>query len=101
VLEKIGLSELSPEQKEYLCILVEKTARDFVNSKIPLNDVQTLNIDVEIDGNISITVSVDIEIVPSSSTKNYPVEQLANEATSRALAAADIHLGEIACKSKT
>jgi hypothetical protein len=80
---------------------VEKTARDFINLKIPLNEVQTLNIDVEIDGNIPVTMTVDVELVLSSSTKDYNVEQLVNEATRRALEAADIRFGEIACKSKT
>jgi hypothetical protein len=99
-LEEIGLRELSLEQKENLCILMEKTARDFINSKIPLSEVQTLNIDVEIDGNMPVTVTVDVELVPSSLIKDYDVEQLVNEATRRSLEAADIRLGEIACKSK-
>ena len=99
-MEEIGLPELSLEQKENLCILVENVARNFINSKIPLNEVQTLNIDVEIHGNMPVTVTIDVELVPSSLTKDYDVEQLVNEAARRALEAADIRFGEIACKSK-
>ena len=101
MLEEIGLPELSLEQKENLCVLVEKAARNFINSKISLSEVQAMNIDVEIDGNMPTTVTVDIELVPSSSMKKYDVEQLANEATQRAMKAADNRFGEIACKSKT
>lgn len=101
MLEEIGLPELSLEQKENLCILVEKAARDFINSRIPLNEVQTLSIDVEIDGDMPVTVTVDAELVPSSSIKDYDFEQLVNETTRRALETANIRFGEIACKLKT
>jgi hypothetical protein len=100
VLEEIGLPELSLEQKENLCILVEKVTRNFINSKIPSDEVQTLNIGVEIDGSIPVTVTIDLELVPTSSKKDCYAEQLVNEATRRALREADIRLGEIVCKSK-
>jgi hypothetical protein len=60
-----------------------------------------LDIDVEIGRNMPTTVTVDIELVPSLSLKKYDVERLANEATQRAMKAADNRFGEIACKSKT
>jgi hypothetical protein len=60
VLEEIGLPEISLEQRENLCILVEKVARNFINSKIPSDEVQTLNIGVEIDGSIPVTVTIDL-----------------------------------------
>lgn len=100
MLEEIGLPELSPEQKENLCVLVEKAARDYIKSKIPLGKIQVLDIDVEIEQQGSVTVTVDTELAMSLLMKDY-AEQLVNEATRKALEAADAHLREIACKSKT
>jgi len=101
VLKETGSSKLSLEQKENICILAEKEARDFINSKIPLNEIQELNIDVEVDGSMPVTVTVDVELVPASSTKDYNIEQLVKEATARALNATGVQFGEIACKSRT
>jgi len=100
VLEEIRLPELSLEQKENLCILVEKVARNLIHSKIPSDKVQTLNINVEINESIPVTVTIDLELVPTFSTKDCDIEQLVNEATWKALSEADVRLGEIACKSK-
>jgi len=101
VLEEIGLPELSPEQKEDLCVLVEKAARDYIKSKIPLGKIQVLDIDVEIEQLGSVIVTVDTELATDPSMKDCNVEQLVNEATRKALEAADKYLREVACKSKT
>jgi len=100
VLDEIRLPELLLEQKENLCILVEKVARNFIYSKISSDKVQTLNIDVETNGSVPVTVTIGLELVPTFSTKDCDIEQLVNEATRRALSEANVRLGEIACKSK-
>ena len=101
MLEEIGLPELSPEQKENLCVSVEKAARDYIKSKIPLGKIQKLNINVEIEGQTPVTVTVDIELAASPLMEGCNEEQLVNEATRKALGATDTYLREIACKSKT
>jgi len=100
VLEEIGLPELSTEQKEKLCILVEKAARDYIESKVSFKRITTLDIIVEIEGQGPVTVSVEIEFSLSPLMKNYNTEQLVNEATRKAMEAANKYLREIACKSK-
>jgi acid phosphatase class B len=99
-LEEIGLPELSPEQKETICILAEKAARDHITSKVPLRRISALDITVEVEGEKPLTVSVDIEISLSPLMKNYNAEQLADEATRKAQEAAEAYLRKTACKSK-
>jgi hypothetical protein len=100
-LEEIGLPQLTPEQKENLCTQAEKAARNHIKTKIPQNKIQTLNIDIEIQGEKPITITVDIELELLPSMKNCNAEQLTKEATQKALDAADTYLRQIACKSKT
>lgn len=100
-LEEIGLPSLSPEQKENLCTLAEKAARNHIKTKIPTSKIQTLNIDVEIEGEKPITITVDIELELTPQTKNCNTKQLTKEATQKALQTADTYLKGIACKSKT
>jgi len=99
-LEEIGLPTLSPEQKENICILAEKAARDYITSKVPSRRISALDITVEVEGEKPLTVSVDIEISLSPLMKNYNAEQLANEATKKAQEAAEAYLRKTACKSK-
>ena len=99
-LEEIGLPTLSPEQKETICILAEKAARDYITSKVPSRRISALDITVEVEGEKPLTVSVDIEISLSPLMKNYNAEQLANEATKKAQEAAEAYLRKTACKSK-
>lgn len=98
-METIGLPKLTPEQKENLLIMAEKAARDYIKSKIPQNKITTLNIIVEIEGEKTVTVTIDIELTLTPQTKNHNTQQIANEATKKALAATDKYLRETACKS--
>ena len=101
MLEEMGLPELSLEQKENLCVLVEKAAQDYIKSKTPLGKIQVLDIDVEIEQQGSVTVTVDIELAMDPLMRDRNAEQLVNEATRKALEVADTHLRGVACKSKT
>jgi GGDEF domain-containing protein len=98
-LEEIGLPELSPEQKENLCVRAEKAAREYIAAKVPLRKISTLNVIIEIEGEKPVTVTIDIEISLPPQTKNHDPEQLAKEATKKAQEAAEAYLREIACKS--
>jgi hypothetical protein len=100
-LEEIGLPQLTPEQRENLCTLTERAARDYIKSKIPLKKIQTLDIDVEVEGQKPITVTIDIQLELTPNTKNHNMEQIAQEATKKAQQTADRHLRQIACKSTT
>ncbi|HVP40434.1 MAG TPA: DUF3194 domain-containing protein [Candidatus Krumholzibacteriaceae bacterium] len=98
-MEEIGLLELTPEQQEQLCLLAEKAAREHILSKIPSRKITTLNIIVEIERKKPITVTVETEIQLSPSMKNIDTEQLAKQATQKAIQTADKYLRQRACKS--
>jgi len=97
--EEIGLPKLTPEQKEQLCILAEKAAREHILSKVSSREITSLNITVEIEGKKPITASVEIEIQLSHQMKDYDAEQLSKQATQKAMQAIDKYLRQIACKS--
>jgi len=98
-LEEIGIPELTSEQLEKLCEIAEKTARNYVYSKVSPRQVSTLDITVDTEGAKPVTVSVDVELTLSSSLKDYDAEKLAEEATSKAFQAIKEYLSELACKS--
>jgi hypothetical protein len=97
--EEIGLPELRPEKQEQLCLLAEKAAREYILSKVPLREITTLNVTVEIEGKKPITVSVETEIQLSNQMKNYGTEQLVKQATQKAIQAIDKYLRQTSCKS--
>jgi len=100
LLEKIGISELTPEQVETLCVIAEKAARDHVLSKVPSRKVSVLNITVDTEGLKPITVNVEVEIILSPLMKNYDVKKLAREATEQAFKVVEAYLRELKCRSK-
>jgi len=98
-LEEIGLRELTREQREELCAVAERAARNHVLSKVPSSRVSVLNITVDTEGTKPVTVNVEVEVVLSPLMKDYDVERLAKEATQKAFASVEAFLRELACKS--
>lgn len=98
-MEEMDIPELTSEQIEELCEVAEKTAREYVLSKIPSRRISVLNITVETEGTKPVSVNVDVEITLSSLMKNYDVEKLANQAVKEAFASIERCLREFACKS--
>ena len=99
LLEEIGIPELTSEEVEELCELAEKSARQYVLSKLPSRRISTLNVTVEAEGVKPITVNVDVEITLSPLMKNYDVEKLADGATKYAFLSVERYLRKLACKS--
>jgi hypothetical protein len=97
--EEIGLPELTPEQQEQLCLLAEKAAREHILSKIASQKITTLNITVEIEGKKPITVSVETKIQLARQMKDCDTEQLAKQATHKAIQAIGKYLRQDVCKS--
>ena len=98
-MEEIGIPELTLEQAEELCEIAEKTAREYVLSKVPPRRISTLNVTVDAEGTKPITINVDVEIVLSPLMKNFNVEKLAEEATERAFASIEKYLRKLSCMS--
>jgi len=95
LLEEIGIPELTAEQIEELCRIAEKSAREYILSKIPPQRISDLNITVDTEGVKPITVNVDVEIVLSPLMKNYDVEKLANEAKNEAFLSIEKYLRKL------
>ena len=98
-MEEIGLPELTPAQQENLCLLAEKAAREHILSKVRSREILTLNIMVEIQGEKPVKVDVETEIQLSPHAKSYDTEELAKQATQKAMQAVDQYLRQTACKS--
>jgi len=98
-LEEIGLPELTSEQREELCAVAEKAARNHVLSKVQSSRISVLNVTVDAEGAKPVTVNVEVEVALSPLLKNHDAKQLANEATEKAFASVEAFLRELACKS--
>lgn len=98
-MEEIGIPELTPKQLEKLCEIGEKTAREYVLSKVSSRKISELNITVDTEGAKPVTVKIDVEIGLSPLMKNYDAEKLAKEATQKAFESIKEYLSELACKS--
>ena len=98
-MEEIGIPELTPEQLEKLCEIGEKTAIDYILSKVSSRKISELNITVDTEGAKPVTVNVDVEISLSSLMEYYDTEKLAKEATQKAFESIKEYLSGLSCKS--
>lgn len=98
-MEELGLPELTSEQVEELCTIAEEAARKHVLPKISSKKIEALNISAEVEGTHHVTLTIDIDIVLSSSTKDSNVQKLAEEAVKEAFAAAERYLEKLKCHS--
>jgi len=99
-LEELGLPELTPEQIEELCSMVEETAREYILSKVPPKRVETLNIsaDVEAENGKPLTLTVEVELVLSPIMGTFDAQRLADEAVKESFATAERYLRELKCR---
>jgi len=97
---EIGIPELKSEQVEELCSIVEKTARQYVISKVSQKRIEALNISVETEGTKPVRLTVDIDVSLSPIMKKFNVQKLVDEATKEAFASAENYLRELKCHSK-
>jgi hypothetical protein len=95
--EELGLSELTSEQIEELCVIAEKAARVYVLSKVSSKRVEKLDISVEAEGTKPVTLTVDVDIALSPLMKNFDVQKLVKEAMEEAFKSAEKYLRELAC----
>jgi hypothetical protein len=98
--EEIGLPELTSEQIEELCLIAETAAREYVLSKVPAKQIETLNISVEAEATKPLTLTVEVDIVLSPLMKNFDARKLSDEAMREAFASAEKYLRELKCQSQ-
>ena len=97
---EIGIPELKSEQVEELCSIVEKTARQYVISKVSPKRIEALNISVETEGTKPVRLTVDIDLSLSPLMKKFNAQKLVNEAIKEAFTSAENYLRELKCHSK-
>ncbi len=94
----MGIPELTEDQMQTVSEIAEKTARDYVLSKIPQRKIATLDIAVETEGSKPVTIIIDVDLVLSPLMKTYDAKKLANEATEKAFEAIEQYFSELSCK---
>jgi len=97
---EIGIPELKSEQIEELCSIVEKTARQYVISKLSPKRIEALNISVETEGTKPVRLTVDVDVSLSPLMKDFNVQKLVDEAIKEAFTSAEKYLRELKCHSK-
>lgn len=96
----LGLPELSDEQIEELCEIVEKTAREHILSKVSAKQTEELNISVEAEGSRPVNLTVEVHVSLTPLMRSLDVQKLANEAIEKAFSSAEKYLRELKCHSK-
>jgi len=97
---EIGIPELKSEQVEELCLIVEKTARQYVISKVSPKRIEALNISVETEGTKPVRLTVDVDVSLSPLMKKFNVQKLVDAAIKEAFTSAENYLREQKCHSK-
>ncbi len=92
---ELGFPELTTEQIELLCQTAEDAARKYVLSKVSSKDVDQLDISVEADGTKPVNVTVEINLLLASQTKNVDADVLVKEAVKEAHKAAENFLRQL------
>ena len=94
------MPELKSEQIEELCSIVEKTARQYLTSKVSQKRIEALNISVETEGTKPVRLTVDVDVSLSPLMKKINVQKLVDEAIKEAFTSAENYLRELKCHSK-
>ena len=92
---ELGFPELTTEQIENLCSTAENAARKYVLSKVSNKDIDRLDISVEADGSKPVNVTVEIDLILGSQTKNVDADALVKEAVNEAHKATENFLRKI------
>jgi hypothetical protein len=92
---ELGIPELTTEQIEALCSNTEIAARKYVLSKVSHKDIDRLDISVEADGSKPVNVTVEINLILTSITKDIDADALVKEAVNQAHKATENYLRKI------
>lgn len=98
-MEYLSIPELTNEQIEQLCLTAEKTAREYVFSKVPPKRVEELNVNVETEGARPVRLNVEVNVSLSPLMKSFHAQKLVDEAVKEAFVSAEKFLRELKCLS--
>jgi hypothetical protein len=98
--EELGIPELNSNQIEELSSTAEKTAREYVLSKVSSKRIEALNVIVETEGTKPVRLTVEVDVSLSPLMKDFNVQKLVDEAVKEAFTSAENYLRELKCHSK-
>ncbi len=96
---ELGIPKLNGKQVEEFCSIVEKSAREYVLSKISKRRIEELNISVESEGTKPLRLTVEVDVLLSPLMKNIDVQKLVYEAVKEAFTSAENYLRKLKCHS--
>lgn len=99
-MRQLGIPELSSDEIEELCLIVEKAAREHVLSNVSPKRIETLDISVETEGAKPVRITVEVDLSLSPLMKKFNSQRLADDAVKEALTSAENYLRELTCHSK-
>jgi hypothetical protein len=99
LVKELDIPVLTSEQIEELCMTVEKAAREYVLSRVPLKRIEELNISVETEGAKPVRLNVEVEVILSPLIKKVHVQKLVDEAVNEAFVSAEKLLRDLKCRS--
>lgn len=99
-MEELDLPKLNGQQVEKLCQTAEKSAREYILSRVSSKRIEQMNISVETKGAKPVRLTVEVDIILSPLIINLDTEKLADEAVREAFISAEDYLKELACRSK-
>ena len=91
-METLALPELTSEQIENLCSMVENAAREYIFSEVSSKMVEKLNISVAAEGEKPLDITIEIEAALSPQAKSVALTQLVDDAAKEALRAGEDYL---------
>lgn len=74
------MPELTPQELEEICLLMEEAARKYVLSQVPPKHIESLNITIEANIEDGLNLAVDVELSLSSALHDVNVQKIADEA---------------------
>jgi len=98
--EELGLPDLTDEQIEKVCSVAEEAARRHVLTKVSSKKIDVLNVSAEAEGTKPLRLTIDVDVLLSSSMKDFDAQQLCDDAVRQAFAAARDYLKGLACHSR-
>ena len=94
-MEELGLSELTAEQIEALCLTAENAARKYILAKVCPKTVERLNVSAEANGTKPVNLTVEIDLALSPQTKNVELDKLVADAAREALKVSENYLRKL------
>ena len=92
--------EFTDNQIEELCLIAEKTARQYVLSKVTSKNIESLDISAEAEDTKPLMLEIEVVVTLSPLMNGYNIQKLVDEAVREAVSSVEKHLRGLACRSQ-